>query len=85
MIISSNVLDSFFPFDPYLLKRSGPKIQPFYRDYHELTEKEMEMEVKKAGGEVDDFLAEERQSPVKGDRFSYGTSPGYKGKMKMEF
>lgn len=71
-IISNNMLDSFFPFDPYLLKRSGLKIQPYYRDYQELTEKEME-ENKRPGGEVDDFLGDDRRSPLKSDRFPYGS------------
>jgi len=29
----SNPLDSFFPFDPYLLRRSHPFIEPFYRNW----------------------------------------------------
>lgn len=81
-VVSNNMLNSFFPFDPYLLKRSGLKIQPYYREYQELTDKEIDDTVKSAvavgGGEVDDFLGEERYSPTKSDRFSYGTSPGYK-------
>lgn len=76
-IISNNMLDAFFPFDPYLLKKSGLKIQPFYRDYQQLTEKEMEGSKKTV--EVDDFLGDEKQSPTKSNRFSYGASPGYKG------
>lgn len=31
----SNPLDSFFPFDPYLLRRSHPFIEPFYRYWGE--------------------------------------------------
>lgn len=77
-VVSSNMLDSFFPFDPYLLKRSGLKIQPYYKEYQALTDKEIGDSVKSAG-EVDDFLlGDERHSPTKNDRFSYGTSPGYK-------
>lgn len=76
-VVSNNTLDLFFPFDPYLLKRSGGKIKEYYRDYQELTDREIEENVKSAG-EVDDFLADERHSPSKSDRFSYGTSPGYK-------
>lgn len=80
-ILSNNMLDSFFAFDPYLLKRSGLKIQPHYREYQELSEREMGGGgggVKSTGEQVDDFLGDERQSPTKNDRFSYGTSPGYK-------
>ena len=29
----SNPLDSFFPFDPYLLRRSYPFVEPYYRDW----------------------------------------------------
>jgi RNA polymerase I-specific transcription initiation factor RRN3 len=29
----SNPLDSFFPFDPYLLRRSYPYIEPYYRNW----------------------------------------------------
>lgn len=31
-----NQLDSFFPFDPYLLKRSGKFIQPIYQEWEGL-------------------------------------------------
>lgn len=33
---NTNPLDSFFPFDPYLLKRSGLSIQPLYQVWEEL-------------------------------------------------
>ncbi|XP_041134119.1 protein N-terminal asparagine amidohydrolase-like isoform X2 [Polyodon spathula] len=34
---NSNPLDSFFPFDPYLLKRSGKMIQPIYQVWEEVS------------------------------------------------
>lgn len=83
-IVSNNVLDSFFPFDPYLLKRSGEKIKPYYRDYQQLAEKEMEFSKRSGIAEVDDFLVgDEKLSPTKSDRFSYGTSPGYKDSLSF--
>ncbi|KAF2881222.1 hypothetical protein ILUMI_24946 [Ignelater luminosus] len=63
IIISNNVLDSFFPFDPFILKRSGSKITPHYLHYQTRTDNSNEVD-----GDIvdtDDFL-------------SYGTSPGFK-------
>ncbi|CAN9505349.1 unnamed protein product [Ophioblennius macclurei] len=37
----SNPLDSFFPFDPYLLLRSGQVIQPLYQTWDELADTEL--------------------------------------------
>ncbi|MGH0130129.1 UNVERIFIED_CONTAM: hypothetical protein FKN15_041180 [Acipenser sinensis] len=34
---NANPLDSFFPFDPYLLKRSGKMIQPIYQVWEEVS------------------------------------------------
>lgn len=77
-VVSNNMLDSFFPFDPYLLKKSGLKIEPNYREYQEFSEKEGDGVAVKSMGEIDDFLGDEKHSPTKSDRFSYGMSPGYK-------
>uniref|UniRef100_A0A7N8YPT0 RRN3 homolog, RNA polymerase I transcription factor n=1 Tax=Mastacembelus armatus TaxID=205130 RepID=A0A7N8YPT0_9TELE len=38
---NTNPLDSFFPFDPYLLKRSGQLIEPFYQVWEELVDTEL--------------------------------------------
>lgn len=38
------ILDSIFPFDPYLLKKSGKRITPLYVEYQE-TEEECNNEV----------------------------------------
>mmetsp|Transcript_15269 Transcript_15269/g.21591 ORF Transcript_15269/g.21591 Transcript_15269/m.21591 type:complete len:842 (+) Transcript_15269:156-2681(+) len=40
----SNPLDSFFPFDPYLLRRSYPLIEPFYKNWEGSVEKEVSLE-----------------------------------------
>ncbi|XP_042361006.1 RNA polymerase I-specific transcription initiation factor RRN3 [Plectropomus leopardus] len=38
---NTNPLDSFFPFDPYLLKRSGQLIEPLYQVWEELSDSEL--------------------------------------------
>lgn len=38
---NTNPLDSFFPFDPYLLKRSGKLIEPLYQVWEELSDAEL--------------------------------------------
>ncbi|KAM9779732.1 RNA polymerase I-specific transcription initiation factor RRN3 [Neosynchiropus ocellatus] len=38
---NTNPLDCFFPFDAYLLKRSGPLIEPLYQPWEELADLEM--------------------------------------------
>lgn len=73
---NSGILDAFFPFDPYLLKRSSQKIQPLYLEYKELNKDEEadEMEI----DEDDDFLNDSSEKNL--EKFSYGTSPGFKFK-----
>uniref|UniRef100_A0AAQ5YBE6 RRN3 homolog, RNA polymerase I transcription factor n=1 Tax=Amphiprion ocellaris TaxID=80972 RepID=A0AAQ5YBE6_AMPOC len=50
---NTNPLDSFFPFDPYLLKRSGKLIEPLYQVWEELADAELSRE------DEDDFLCGE--------------------------
>ncbi|XP_007568372.1 RNA polymerase I-specific transcription initiation factor RRN3-like [Poecilia formosa] len=38
---NTNPLDSFFPFDPYLLKRSGQLIEPLYQAWDDLAETDL--------------------------------------------
>ncbi|XP_047426742.1 RNA polymerase I-specific transcription initiation factor RRN3 [Mugil cephalus] len=38
---NTNPLDSFFPFDPYVLKRSGQLIEPLYQVWEELADTEL--------------------------------------------
>ncbi|NWU94552.1 RRN3 factor, partial [Upupa epops] len=57
----TNPLDSFFPFDPYVLKRSKKTIDPFYQFWEELSAEDLEdlkKPVKKdtSEDEDDDFL-----------------------------
>lgn len=59
---NTNPLDSFFPFDPYLLKRSGQLIEPLYQVWEELAD--TELLVTKTGQQgsredEDDFLCGE--------------------------
>ncbi|KAK4875405.1 hypothetical protein RN001_011827 [Aquatica leii] len=62
VMVSNNTLDSFFPFDPYILKKSKEIIEPLYVYYHANSENSTE---DYDMVEKDDFLA-------------YGTSPGFK-------
>ncbi|XP_040917766.1 RNA polymerase I-specific transcription initiation factor RRN3 [Toxotes jaculatrix] len=56
---NTNPLDSFFPFDPYLLKRSGHLIEPLYQVWEELADTEL-LPVKRgrqgSKEDEDDFL-----------------------------
>ncbi|XP_064636420.1 RNA polymerase I-specific transcription initiation factor RRN3-like [Lineus longissimus] len=76
----TNALDSFFPFDPYLLARSQRHIEPLYRDYGGQPVVTTEEQISE---DEDDFLPEEApngaslgKSPA--DFILYGTSPGFK-------
>uniref|UniRef100_A0A672Z378 RRN3 homolog, RNA polymerase I transcription factor n=1 Tax=Sphaeramia orbicularis TaxID=375764 RepID=A0A672Z378_9TELE len=48
---NTNPLDSFFPFDPYLLKRSGVLIEPLYQVWEDLADTEFA-----SRDDEDDFL-----------------------------
>lgn len=80
----SCILDSFFPFDPYLLKRSGQKISNIYLEYKEANEEYEEMDIDDHERDDDDFLNDHKSESLSitpkmnTDRFSYGTSPGFK-------
>ncbi|CAG9821895.1 unnamed protein product [Phaedon cochleariae] len=85
VVISNNLLDVFYPFDPYLLERSGKKIHPFYRDYEEVVEENFDDTDMKETTEVDDFLynhelSSTSNSKSQSHKFSYGSSPGFKFK-----
>ncbi|XP_050300204.1 RNA polymerase I-specific transcription initiation factor RRN3 [Anthonomus grandis grandis] len=83
-MISDHILSDFYPFDPYVLERSGEKIQPCYRDYQEKPYSNA-MEVDQRQNEIDDFLENVEASPSTSHKnvynFSYSTSPGFKFKM----
>ncbi|KRT84891.1 hypothetical protein AMK59_856 [Oryctes borbonicus] len=75
---TDNILDSFFPFDPYILNRSGEKITPFYLNYKNFVVETST--TSKHELEDDDFLYEHDTKSSDYDKFSYGTSPGFKMK-----
>ncbi|XP_013872545.1 RNA polymerase I-specific transcription initiation factor RRN3 [Austrofundulus limnaeus] len=59
---NTNPLDSFFPFDPYLLKRSGQLIEPLYQVWEELSDTELHLAKsgqKASKEDEDDFLCGE--------------------------
>lgn len=59
---NTNPLDSFFPFDPYLLKRSGQLIEPLYQVWEELADTDLLPTKKGRQGsreDEDDFLCGE--------------------------
>uniref|UniRef100_A0A1Y1MD29 RNA polymerase I-specific transcription initiation factor RRN3 n=2 Tax=Photinus pyralis TaxID=7054 RepID=A0A1Y1MD29_PHOPY len=62
VLISNNILDSFFPFDPLVLKRSKEIIEPIYLYYKSNAE-----------NAADDYDMVEKD-----DFLLYGTSPGFK-------
>lgn len=59
---NTNPLDSFFPFDPYLLKRSGKLIEPLYQVWEELADSELlltKTDQQSSREDEDDFLCGE--------------------------
>lgn len=52
----SNPLDSFFPFDPYLLRRSHPFIEPFYRNWGDQDDANVDMVQEDEEVQLDDVL-----------------------------
>uniref|UniRef100_A0A1E1XGL5 Putative rna polymerase i specific transcription initiation factor rrn3 n=1 Tax=Amblyomma aureolatum TaxID=187763 RepID=A0A1E1XGL5_9ACAR len=72
------VLDAFFPFDPYLLKRTGRWIEPLYRKF-EKTEDDPVVLDDEPEDEEDEPMCKSPKSPsCVAEMFSYGTSPGFK-------
>ncbi|XP_072386800.1 RNA polymerase I-specific transcription initiation factor RRN3 [Diabrotica undecimpunctata] len=80
IVVSNNLLDAYYPFDPYLLVRSGAKIKSIYKEYEETNEEMEEIDMKET--EADDFLFNESggSGKNKSHQFSYGSSPGFKFK-----
>ncbi|XP_058510343.1 RNA polymerase I-specific transcription initiation factor RRN3 [Solea solea] len=59
---NTNPLDSFFPFDPYLLKRSGQLVEPLYQVWEELADMEVapaKTDTQRSREDEDDFLCGE--------------------------
>nr|XP_046270481.1 RNA polymerase I-specific transcription initiation factor RRN3 [Scatophagus argus] len=69
---NTNPLDSFFPFDPYLLKRSGQLIEPLYQVWEELADTELlPTKTSQQGSREDE------------DDFLYGNTPKTEGIVGM--
>ncbi|XP_060528989.1 RNA polymerase I-specific transcription initiation factor RRN3 isoform X2 [Cylas formicarius] len=82
-VISNNVLSDFYPFDPYILERSSRYIRDLYIEYDNQLEESPSTEADhREAMEVDDFLEsnQEANSSKSLQRFSYGSSPGFKFK-----
>ncbi|XP_069704959.1 RNA polymerase I-specific transcription initiation factor RRN3 isoform X2 [Periplaneta americana] len=82
-------VDTFFPFDPFILQRSAHYIQPIYRSYQKPADDgscnvQKEEDDRNEEEDEDDFLADETprnscsNSPSFRDIFSYSSSPGFK-------
>lgn len=86
-----NPLDSFFPFDPYLLKRSGQLIKPLYQVWEEPDDTEMGTTTRgqqHAADDEDDFLCGEAERAIgmtPGSYDSHLCSPGSMGSPPMAF
>ncbi|XP_053665224.1 RNA polymerase I-specific transcription initiation factor RRN3 [Anopheles marshallii] len=71
--LPEDCLDTFFPFDPYMLKKSGKRIEPFYLQYqaHEIDEEDGgETSISNGKGrkrydsvseDIDDFIPESKR------------------------
>lgn len=84
---TQKLFETYFPFDPYLLKRSSKYIEPLYREY----DRSVEIEEDSSGEEDEDEMFMEDIDKTKmevatGEGFveksqfdlmSYGTSPGF--------
>lgn len=88
---NTNPLDSFFPFDPYLLKRSGKLIEPLYQVWEEPSDcmlDVMKKDVRKASVEdEDDFLRGEtsQMDTVVGSFEAHLRSPSSVGSPPLAF
>lgn len=77
-------LDTFFPFDPYLLKKSASFIQSLYLQYQpaddeeNLTNGDRGEKRPEPDDDLDDFICDERPKRFKSyeDELCYGPSPG---------
>ncbi|CAH1399396.1 unnamed protein product [Nezara viridula] len=69
--------DTFFPFDPYLLKKSKVYIDPIYREYCGPPETQLVANSSSKDEDDDDFLDTTIEHQSTRDIFSYGTSPGF--------
>lgn len=81
------LLNTFFPFDPYILYRSGCAITPIYREYQGSVSSEDSYDMSHEDKHLDEFEEDDDflsgssfvPSPVTyPELFSYGSSPGFK-------
>jgi len=71
-------LDTFFPFDPYLLKKSKKYLEKIYKEYDDQSELENTLvEAPSKNDEEDDFLESPPAHHSTLSTFSYSTSPGF--------
>ncbi|XP_034942157.1 RNA polymerase I-specific transcription initiation factor RRN3 [Chelonus insularis] len=74
-------LDTFFPFDPYILNESSHRISPLYLHYQGSMNVETSTGNNKEENDEDDFMdisyPQEQDSNNRKERFSYSTSPGF--------
>uniref|UniRef100_A0A131XCX7 Putative rna polymerase i specific transcription initiation factor rrn3 n=1 Tax=Hyalomma excavatum TaxID=257692 RepID=A0A131XCX7_9ACAR len=75
------VLDAFFPFDPYVLKRTGKWIEPLYRKFEKSDDDDdddADLDDEPEDDE-DELMCKSPKSPsYVTEMFSYGASPGFK-------
>lgn len=72
-------LDTFFPFDPYVLRQSGSRITPLYLHYQGSINMDTGSLSGKEDNDEDDFMDvsfPEHENQHR-DKFSYSTSPGF--------
>lgn len=74
-----NWLDTFFPYDPYLLELSGQRIASMYNNSQSTfnTSTDSHVSREKQDHDENDFMDESFSSLNEKD-FSYSTSPGFK-------
>ncbi|KAH7943970.1 hypothetical protein HPB52_013901 [Rhipicephalus sanguineus] len=73
------VLDAFFPFDPYVLKRTGKWIDPLYRKFEKSDDDEDADLDDEPEDDEDELMCKSPKSPnYVAEMFSYGASPGFK-------
>lgn len=71
-------LDAFFPFDPYLLKRTGKWINPLYRKF-EKPEEDEDIDDDLEDDDEEESVCKSPKSPsTLAEMFTYGASPGFK-------
>lgn len=78
------VLDAFFPFDPYVLKRTGKWIDPLYRKFEKSDEEEDADLDDELEDDEDELMCKSPKSPnYVAEMFSYGASPGFKRSLSL--